>query len=136
MVETVCAEIIYYRERAGLAREKANAAIVPETKKNHLAEEARWLALVRSHQLQDQLSRTLGASPPNKMKSLCYEFEPEVVAILSTAFRAVFAELPGRDDVVGLRAARRIIELATRGERDPERLKAVILGWVPEEVRR
>jgi hypothetical protein len=48
----------------------------------------------------------------------------------------VFAELPGRDDIVGLRAARRIIELAARGERDPERLKAVILGWVPEEVRR
>jgi hypothetical protein len=69
------------------------------------------------------------------MKSPCYEFEPEVVAILSTAFRAVFAELPGRDDVLGLRAARRIIELAARGERDPERLKAVILGWVPEEVR-
>jgi hypothetical protein len=38
MAETVCAEIIYYRERAGLAREKADAATVPETKKNHLAE--------------------------------------------------------------------------------------------------
>jgi hypothetical protein len=125
----------YYRERAGLAREKADAATVPETKKNYLAAEARWLALVRSHQLQDQLSRTLGASPPNKMKSPCYEFEPEVVAILSTAFLSVFAELPGRDDTVGLRAARRIIELAARGERDPERLKAVILGWLPEEVR-
>jgi hypothetical protein len=54
---------------------------------------------------------------------------------VSTAFRSVFAELSGRDDIVGLRAARRIIELAARGERDPERLKAVILGWVPEEVR-
>jgi hypothetical protein len=84
MAETVCAEIIYYRERAGLAREKANAAIVPEAKKNHLAEEARWLALVRSHQLQDKLSRTLGASPPNKMKSPCYDFEPEVIAMLSS----------------------------------------------------
>jgi hypothetical protein len=32
MAETVCAEIIYYRERAGLAREKADAATMPETK--------------------------------------------------------------------------------------------------------
>jgi hypothetical protein len=130
MPETVCAEIIYYRERAGLAREKADAATVPETKKNHLAAEARWLALVRSHELQDRLSRTLGFSPPNKIKSPGYAFEPEVVAILSTAFHAVFAELSGRDEIVGVRAARRIIELAARGERDPERLKAVILGWV------
>ncbi len=97
MAETVCAEIIYYRD-AMLAREKADAATVPETKKNHLAAEARWLALVRSHELQTRLSRTLGVSPPNKMKNPCYDFEPEVVAILSTAFRAVFAELPGRDD--------------------------------------
>jgi hypothetical protein len=27
-------------------------------------------------------------------------------------------------------APRRIIELAVRGERDPERLKAVVLAWV------
>jgi hypothetical protein len=54
MPETVCAEVIYYRERAVLAREKADAATVPETKKNHPAAEARWLALVRSHELQDR----------------------------------------------------------------------------------
>jgi hypothetical protein len=132
MPETVCAEIIYYRECAGLARQRADAASVPETKKNHLAAEARWLALVRSHELQGRLSRTLASSPPNKMKNPCYAFEPEVVAILSTAFHAVFAELSGRDEIVGVRAARRIIELAARGERDPERLKTVILGWVQE----
>jgi hypothetical protein len=61
--------------------------------------------------------------------------QPPTPTILSTAFHSVFAELSGRDDIVGLRAARRIIELAARGERDPERLKAVILGWVQEEVR-
>ena len=132
MPETVCAEIIYYRERAGLAREKADAATVPETKKNHLAAEARWLALVRSHELQDRLSRTLGSGPSNKVKSPRHDFEPEVVALLSSAFHAIFAELAGRDEIVGMRAARRIIELAARGERDPERLKTVILGWVQE----
>jgi hypothetical protein len=44
MPEPVCAEIIYYRERAVLAREKADAATAPETKKNHLAAEARCAA--------------------------------------------------------------------------------------------
>jgi hypothetical protein len=59
MAESVCAEIIYYRERAGLAREKADAATVPETKKNYLAAEARWLALVRSHQSVGHLRKQL-----------------------------------------------------------------------------
>jgi hypothetical protein len=33
-----------------------------------------------------------------------------------------------RDDAVALRIARRIIELAAAGERDPERLKATTLA--------
>jgi hypothetical protein len=37
-----------------------------------------------------------------------------------------------RDDAVALRIARRIIELAAAGERDPERLKATTLAWMPE----
>jgi hypothetical protein len=59
----------------------------------------------------------------------------EVVAIPSAAFHDVLAELSGRDEIVGVRAARRIIELAARGQRDPKRLKEVILGWVQEEAR-
>jgi hypothetical protein len=48
------------------------------------------------------------------------------------ASRDVFAELglSDSDEVAALRVARRIIELAARGERDPERLKAVVLAWV------
>ena len=72
------------------------------------------------------------AASPGKGSSPGYAFEPEVVAILTTAFRAIIAELANRDEIVGLRAARRIIELAARGERDPERLKAVVLAWVQE----
>jgi hypothetical protein len=61
-----------------------------------------------------------------------YALDPEVVAIVSSAFQAVFAELDlsNSDEIVALRVARRIIELAVRGERDPERLKAVVLAWV------
>jgi hypothetical protein len=53
-------------------------------------------------------------------------FDPEVVAILGSAFNAVFADLglSDRDDEVSLKAARRIIELAAAGERDPEKLRA------------
>jgi hypothetical protein len=61
-----------------------------------------------------------------------YAFAPEVIALLSSAFHAIFAELADRNEIVGVRAARRIIELAARGERDPERLKPVILGWVQD----
>jgi hypothetical protein len=130
MPETVSAEIIYYRELACRAREKAHAATAPAEQKNHLAAEARWLALVRSHELHDRLLRTLG--PSHKVKSPGYAFEPEVVTLLTSAFRAIFAELAGRDEIVGVRAARRVIELAARGERDPEKLKTVILGWVED----
>jgi hypothetical protein len=38
--------------------------------------------------------------------------------------------LSDSDEVVALRAARRIIKPAAQGERDPERLKAVVLAWV------
>ncbi len=38
--------------------------------------------------------------------------------------------LPNDDDVVALRAAQRIIDLAGQGERDLDRLKAATLAWV------
>jgi hypothetical protein len=51
---------------------------------------------------------------------------------VSFAFHTVFAELAlsDSDEVVALRVARRIIDLASQGEHDPERLKAVVLAWV------
>jgi hypothetical protein len=51
---------------------------------------------------------------------------------MGAAFGAVFADLrlSDRDADVALRAARRIIELAAAGERDPARLKAATLAWV------
>jgi hypothetical protein len=57
MFETISAEIIYCRERARLAREKADAAMTAEAKNEHLAAEARWLALARSYEQHDRLSR-------------------------------------------------------------------------------
>jgi hypothetical protein len=139
MLETISAEIIYCRERARLAREKADTATTAETKNDYLAAEARWLALARSYEQQDRLSKALGGNERKEGNSVSrgarersYALDPEVVAIVCSAFHTVFADLglSDKDEVAALRVARRIIELAVRGERDPERLKAVVLAWV------
>jgi hypothetical protein len=138
MFETISAEIIYCGERARLAREKADTATTAEAKNDCLAAEARWLALARSYEQQDRLSKALGgnerkgASPGWHARGRTYALDPEVIAIVSSAFHTVFAELglSDGDDVLAIRVARRIIELAAQGERDPERLKAVVLAWV------
>ena len=139
MLETISAEIICCRERARLAREKADAETPAEAKNGDLAAEARWLALARSYEQQDRLSKALGGNERKDLVSRgarerTYSLDPEVVAIVSSAFHTVFAELglSDSDEIVALRVARRIIELAVRGERDPERLKAVVLAWVPK----
>jgi hypothetical protein len=140
MLQHITAEIIYCRERARVAREKADAAITAKARNDHLAAEARWLALARSHELQQRLSRMLGenqqsaepGSTTRTARDRGREFDLEVVAITSSAFRAVVADpgLSDRDESAALRAARRIIDLAAEGERDPERLKVATLAWV------
>jgi hypothetical protein len=128
------AEIIYCRERARLAREKADAATTNKARDDHLAAEARWLALVRSYELQQRLSRILDenehtaetGSVARMAKHRERAFDPDVVDLICSPFRAVVADLglSDRDEVVALRAARRIINLAAAGERDSEGLRA------------
>jgi hypothetical protein len=140
MLQHVSAEIMYCYERARQARKKADAATTADVKSSYLAAETGWLGLARSHELQQRLSRFVSEVASNQASApiarMARErgraFDPEVVAILSSAFRAVVADLglPNNDDVVALRAAQRIIDLAGQGERDPERLKAATLAWV------
>jgi hypothetical protein len=139
MLETISAEIIYCRERAHLAREKADTATTAEAKNDYLAAEARWFALARSYVPHDRLSKALAGNEPKEAgpvsrgaRERTYALDPEVVAVVSSTFHTAFAELglSDSDEVAALRVARRIIELAARGERDPERLKAVVLAWV------
>jgi hypothetical protein len=137
MLETISTEIIYCRARARLAREKGDTATSAEAKNDYLAAEARWLVLARSYELQDRLSKTLGEherskGPVGDAREMVYALDPEVVAILSSAFHAVFAELDLSDTdkiMLALWVARRIIELAARGEHDPDRFKAAIRAW-------
>ena len=134
MLETISAEIIYCRERARQAREKADAATADEAKRDHLAAEGRWLAIARSHELQQRLSTMLGgqgrtASTEGKQGNA---FEPEVIGAISDAFRTVLLELglSDRDEVAALKAARLIIGFAAQGEHDAGRLQAATLAWV------
>jgi Tripartite tricarboxylate transporter family receptor len=103
---------------------------------------ATMLALARSYELQQRLSTLLhehensnGTTSITRMPRVGGPaFDPEVVAIMASAFGAVFADLglSDRDDAVALRAARRIIELAAAGARDPETLRAATIRWVTE----
>lgn len=132
MLEDVSAETVCCCERARQARERADISTAAGSRNDHLAAEARWLALARSYDLQRRLSASLGGKPSNA--STARAFDPEGVAIINSAFRAVFADLglSDRDDTVALRVARRIIDLAFAGERDPERLRSVTLSWVTD----
>jgi hypothetical protein len=139
MLETISAEIIYCRERARLAREKADTTATAEAKNDCLAAETRWLALARGYEQQDRLSKALGENERPASRSArerTYALDPEVVAIVSSAFHTVFAELDlsNSDDILALRVARRIVELVVRGERDPERLKAVVHAWAMRQT--
>jgi hypothetical protein len=57
-------------------------------------------------------------------------FGPEVIAIMSSAYHAVLSDLglSDHEDSITLLVARRIIDLAAEGERDPERLRATALA--------
>jgi hypothetical protein len=57
-------------------------------------------------------------------------FGPEVIAIMSSAYQAVLSDLglSDREDTITLLVARRIIDLTSEGERDPNRLRAATLA--------
>jgi hypothetical protein len=57
-------------------------------------------------------------------------FGPEVIAIMSSAYQAVLDDLglSDQEDSITLLVARRIIDLASEGERDPDRLRATALA--------
>jgi hypothetical protein len=55
-------------------------------------------------------------------------FEPEAIAVMSEAFEAAIKELQDPGDVMREVIARRIIAVATLGERDPARLLAAALA--------
>jgi hypothetical protein len=59
-----------------------------------------------------------------------HAFSPEEAIVLVEAFEATLAalRLKDRDDPLTMVVANRIIELAKKGERDPDRLRDLTLG--------
>jgi hypothetical protein len=72
------------------ARERPDAATVAEAKSDYLAAEERWPALAHSYELQRRLSTMLGGN--GSIARMSRAFDSEVVAIINSAFSAVFAD--------------------------------------------
>jgi len=133
MLQNLDAEISDCYERARRAREKAELAINNEFKGDFLAAEGRWLALALSYELRVATSASIELDRRGKVGSLSLmlreqgiAFDPEAVAQLDIAYRAVLAQLGlvDHEDSATLTVAKRIVDLAAEGERDPERLTA------------
>jgi hypothetical protein len=134
MLENLAAEIIHCYERARQAREKAKVASSDEFRADFIAAESRWLALAYSYERQHQLSRTVSEFDRRRkagaitrmLREQGGAFDPDVVAQLDIAYHTVLHHLglADREDGATLMVARRVIDLAAQGERDPERLTA------------
>jgi hypothetical protein len=137
MLQNLAAEIIHCYERARQAREKAELAANDEFKADFLEAEGRWLALAHSYGRQHALSRTViefdrrrnAGAITRVLREQRGVFEPDVIAWLDIAYHTVLDRLglPDREDGATLVVAKRIIDLATQGERDPERLTAATI---------
>jgi hypothetical protein len=133
-VLNLASEIINCYERARQAREKAVRTINDDFKADLLAAEGRWLALAFSYERQHQVSRTIAEFDRRRNASAVtltlrqegIAFDPDDVARLDIAYHAVlhYLGLADRRDGLTLVVAKRIVDLAAQGERDPERLIA------------
>jgi hypothetical protein len=132
MLQSLPAEIIYCYERARLARNLAARAFNDRFKADFVAAERRWMALAQSYERQHQLSRFLAEFSRRRragpIVQMAHEqrvaFGPDEVMLMDTAFHVALEQLGllDREDGMALMIARRIIEVAGKGERDPKRM--------------
>jgi len=64
-------------------------------------------------------------------------FSPEDITALATAFENTLRtlRLADRNDPIVLMVAKKIIELARQGERNPERLRALVISQFEKRLR-
>jgi len=64
-------------------------------------------------------------------------FSPEDITALATAFEDTLRalRLADRNDPIVLMVAKKIIELARQGERNPERLRALVISQFEKRLR-
>jgi hypothetical protein len=102
-----------------------------------LAAEGRWLALAYSYEAQHRFSRRIAEFDRRSkagaitltLREQGISFDLDDVARLNIAYHAVLHQLglSDRKDGITLVVAKRIVDLAAQGERDPERLVAATL---------
>ena len=133
MLQNLDAEISDCYERARRARERAELAINNEFKGDFLAAEGRWLALALSYESRAATSAFVELDRRRKVGSITLmlreqglALDPEAVAQLDIAYHAVLGQLglADRENGATLTIAKRIVDLAAEGDRDPERLTA------------
>jgi hypothetical protein len=140
MVQNLAAEIINCYERARLARERAEHTN-DDFKADFLAAERRWLVLALTYEHQHRLSSIAGFDRLRKAGAITrtlleqgVAFDPDDVTRLDIAYHAVIRHLGlvEREDSARLLVAKRIVELAAEGVRDPERLMTATIKALPK----
>ncbi len=135
MAQNLAAEVIKCYERARLAGERAERTS-DDFKADFLAAERRWLVLAQTYEHQHRLSSIAGFERLRKAGAISrtlFEqgvvFDPDDVTRLEVAYYAVLRHLGlvQHEDGAALQVAKRIVELAAKGERDPERLMAATI---------
>jgi hypothetical protein len=76
--------------------------------------------------------------PPTRNLIKKVVLDPEAIEPMVAAFKAAcqFLQLVDRDDLLTQIVARKVIEVAETGERDPERLRDLVLLALKESDRR
>jgi hypothetical protein len=137
MLVRLSQRIAYCLERARTWGEKARAAPESSSDRSDYADlEVRWLKLARSYEFSEMLANHIsdrdaykryvgsilhraGADPNDSISMACM-----TLAYIET-MKAV--SLTGTEKPDGMTAARLIVEIAGRGERDPDRLCNAVL---------
>jgi hypothetical protein len=135
MVQNLATEAINCYERARLARERAESTN-DNFKADFVAAERRWLVLAETYEHLHRLSSMAGFDRLRKAGAISrtlleqgVALEPDDVTRLEVAYYAVIRHLglAQREDGATLLAAQRIVQLASEGQRDPERLMAATI---------
>jgi hypothetical protein len=119
------------------AREKAERAINEEFKADFLAAESRRITFALSYEQHHRLSRTIAGFDRRRtanaitgmLRQQGVTFDLDDITRLTIAYHAVLYQLDvvAQEDGATLLVTKRIVDLASQGERDPERLTAAIV---------
>jgi hypothetical protein len=123
VLENLAEEILYCHERARRALRKAGGATTDQLTADFLAIARGWMVLAHGYEREHKASRHV-ADFTRMLREQGGAFDPDDIVRLDIAYHAVLHQLGLADieDAATLIVAKRVIDLAAQGERDPERL--------------